>query len=336
VVVWRGGVVLWQQSGEWGDHVEIQAMSRLYDRPVEIYAYNTTPLKTHLGRSNGFSSPSSSSSPSSPPPPIRLSYHFQSHYNSVVPPDHLQRVLTGRTGEFEESRLQSLRLQPGQTSDLIKAQRLSDAEATDMEQLRLALGLSQADFNSRNRSAFDSIVGHSLKEFNDKYERDLLEAQRRSEMEAVEGDLLQQTIQMSEDELLKKARDASMSDQGLAAIPNDDDALQQALAASIVDEEAQLKQALAASQSQATHGAPIDVEDDIKRVMQESMLSSLPGPVKQCVTQGFSMDEAVMAYSIFGTGDRVSEETVAQNMLNYLQMLRSQQTMAVQQEQKWR
>lgn len=32
--------------GEWGDDVEIQAMSEIYDRPIEIYAYDTKPMKT--------------------------------------------------------------------------------------------------------------------------------------------------------------------------------------------------------------------------------------------------------------------------------------------------
>lgn len=29
-----------RQDGEWGDHVEIQAMSEIYGRPVHIYAYS--------------------------------------------------------------------------------------------------------------------------------------------------------------------------------------------------------------------------------------------------------------------------------------------------------
>lgn len=29
-----------RRDGEWGDHVEIQAMSEIYDRPVEVYAYS--------------------------------------------------------------------------------------------------------------------------------------------------------------------------------------------------------------------------------------------------------------------------------------------------------
>ena len=33
-------------NGIWGDDVEIQAMSEIYDRPIEIYAYDTKPMKT--------------------------------------------------------------------------------------------------------------------------------------------------------------------------------------------------------------------------------------------------------------------------------------------------
>ena len=31
---------IFQRDGEWGDNVEIQAMSEIYDRPIEIYAYS--------------------------------------------------------------------------------------------------------------------------------------------------------------------------------------------------------------------------------------------------------------------------------------------------------
>ena len=35
------------QPGEWGDHLEIQALSEVYDMPIEIYAYSTHPLRTY-------------------------------------------------------------------------------------------------------------------------------------------------------------------------------------------------------------------------------------------------------------------------------------------------
>ena len=33
-------------DGEWGDDLEIQAMSEIYDRAVEIYEYDNRPMKT--------------------------------------------------------------------------------------------------------------------------------------------------------------------------------------------------------------------------------------------------------------------------------------------------
>jgi OTU domain-containing protein 5 len=59
-------------NGVWGDDIEIQAISEIYDRPIEIYAYSKDPMRTfheHIG----------------PHEPFRLSYHGASHYNSIVP-----------------------------------------------------------------------------------------------------------------------------------------------------------------------------------------------------------------------------------------------------------
>ena len=33
-------------NGVWGDDIEIQALSEIYDKPIEIYAYSTKPMKT--------------------------------------------------------------------------------------------------------------------------------------------------------------------------------------------------------------------------------------------------------------------------------------------------
>lgn len=34
------------QSGQWGDDVEIEALSEIYGRPIEIYATSARPLRT--------------------------------------------------------------------------------------------------------------------------------------------------------------------------------------------------------------------------------------------------------------------------------------------------
>jgi OTU domain-containing protein 5 len=60
------------KDGSWGDDIEIQAMSEIYDRSVEIYAYDNTPMRTfHETKKNKNS-------------PFRLSYHGKNHYNAVV------------------------------------------------------------------------------------------------------------------------------------------------------------------------------------------------------------------------------------------------------------
>jgi OTU domain-containing protein 5 len=36
------------KDGVWGDNIELQAFRELYNIPIEIYVYSTTPLKTGL------------------------------------------------------------------------------------------------------------------------------------------------------------------------------------------------------------------------------------------------------------------------------------------------
>lgn len=33
-------------DGVWGDDIELQALSEIYNRPIEIYAYNNEPMRT--------------------------------------------------------------------------------------------------------------------------------------------------------------------------------------------------------------------------------------------------------------------------------------------------
>ncbi|XP_050438980.1 OTU domain-containing protein 5-B-like isoform X2 [Adelges cooleyi] len=59
-----------------GNHVEIHAMSELYNRPIEVYCYGIEPINIFHGTNTSESSN----------PPIRLSYQRGSHYNSIVDP----------------------------------------------------------------------------------------------------------------------------------------------------------------------------------------------------------------------------------------------------------
>ncbi|KRX01602.1 Chromo domain protein [Pseudocohnilembus persalinus] len=66
--------IQWKRSDKvWGDNLEIQALREIYERPIQIYAYSNEPMRTfsEIGESQQHE-------------PIRLSYHGQCHYNSIV------------------------------------------------------------------------------------------------------------------------------------------------------------------------------------------------------------------------------------------------------------
>ncbi|XP_069065606.1 OTU domain-containing protein 5 isoform X1 [Pleurodeles waltl] len=58
-----------------GNHIEMQAMAEMYNRPVEVYQYGTEPINTFHGIQKNEDEP------------IRVSYHRNIHYNSVVNPN---------------------------------------------------------------------------------------------------------------------------------------------------------------------------------------------------------------------------------------------------------
>jgi len=70
----REYIVKKREDGIWGDDIEIQAASEIYNRSVEIFAYSDVPMRT-FHESAGFGSRLT---------PIRLSYHGNSHFNSIV------------------------------------------------------------------------------------------------------------------------------------------------------------------------------------------------------------------------------------------------------------
>ncbi|CAI5447446.1 unnamed protein product [Caenorhabditis angaria] len=76
-----------------GNHLELQAISELFARPVEIYQYSDEPISTLLPRglspkpSPDQAGPSQSDVQNAPNAPIRLSYHGAVHYNAILDPN---------------------------------------------------------------------------------------------------------------------------------------------------------------------------------------------------------------------------------------------------------
>lgn len=91
--------------GVWGDDIEIQAISEIYNRPIEIYTNSKEPLKTFHENNRNFSHYNNIVNNSYP---IRISYHGSKHYNSIVPckghneyQTYLNSLLKSIPGEYE-------------------------------------------------------------------------------------------------------------------------------------------------------------------------------------------------------------------------------------------
>ena len=82
--------------GIWGSQLEIEALSRMYQRKVEIYDQQTTPRITcdeNVTYHNGL-------------PPIRISFRNRVHYDSVVTDDHGDTILKSADfGKIEKAAL---------------------------------------------------------------------------------------------------------------------------------------------------------------------------------------------------------------------------------------
>jgi len=181
-----------RKDGEWGDHVEIQAISELYNRPVEVYAYNAEPIHVYSRRD---------SEASDFRIPIRLSYHFRSHYNSVVDLDRYRSTLLSEApGTFEDNVIQSIRLDRSRSPD-------SPPPSPDasIEEIRKVLEESRKVFFQRDSKEYENIVNISLKEF----ESSISEKEKRDVAAAVDQSLAQE----AETEM-KRAIAESVSDFG--------------------------------------------------------------------------------------------------------------------------
>lgn len=70
-----------RRDGEWGDDVEIQALSEIYCRPIQIFVFDDVPIRTfHEDNENNIE-------------PLRLNYMGGCHYNSIKYKDKIDEGL---------------------------------------------------------------------------------------------------------------------------------------------------------------------------------------------------------------------------------------------------
>jgi OTU domain-containing protein 5 len=109
-------ITMKRKNGVWGDDIELQAISEIYKRPIEIYSNSIKPLKTFHENQNSFLRNENENENIFLP--IRLSYHGKNHYNSIVPnKENLQQWRKFRksfiqlnNGEYEDKVLEEVKI----------------------------------------------------------------------------------------------------------------------------------------------------------------------------------------------------------------------------------
>eukprot|EP00929_Paragymnodinium_shiwhaense_P056782 TRINITY_DN28432_c0_g1_i1.p1 TRINITY_DN28432_c0_g1~~TRINITY_DN28432_c0_g1_i1.p1 ORF type:complete len:401 (-),score=71.56 TRINITY_DN28432_c0_g1_i1:108-1310(-) len=189
--------------GEWGDDVEIEALSEIYDCRVEIYAsYGHRLLRTFHEACDA-----------QRPHPIRLQYVGHSHYNSLAPPSGLVPVCRAVSsthpgpaqppGEIEDNAIgrSKLRQEAGQRR---KGASAGDLEETDRTVMDESIRLSRREFEHKSSAEMDKALQASRTE----WER--LERKRMDE--EVMDVILQQSVVEEEQKQLNLALKESKED----------------------------------------------------------------------------------------------------------------------------
>lgn len=132
----------------YGNNVEIQALSEMYNRPIHIYSYSTEPINIFHGSYN------------TDTPPIRLSYHHGNHYNSLVDPRRLSigaglgfSCLQGTNVDKDKVKA-AIKAQQDQQIDnalMAEARFCSDMELTEKEIEHMVMAASRAEYMANDK-----------------------------------------------------------------------------------------------------------------------------------------------------------------------------------------
>lgn len=128
-----------------GNHIEIQAMSEMYNRPVELYCYDMTPINIYNPEQlkNGHD-------------PLRLSYHRYSHYNAIIDP-------------YKSSVGVGLGLAGYRPEDFDPAKQVNEAvemsEQLEIEQMMVEDKLKTTDWEATNDVVVEQIARQSYLQF---------------------------------------------------------------------------------------------------------------------------------------------------------------------------
>jgi len=129
-----------EKNGTWGDDPELQALSELYDRPIEVWMYDPKQGARVLKRLHEARSGVA---------PIRLSYYGGGHYDSIVGPGHGDGILHSPIGQREQGMLRAVQLRntpQGRAG-------LATAEASELQGVLQASRTAYAEHDSSIEAA---------------------------------------------------------------------------------------------------------------------------------------------------------------------------------------
>jgi OTU domain-containing protein 5 len=204
------------QNGAWGDDCEIQAISEIYNRPVEIYAYANTPMRTfHENEGEGR--------------PMKLAYHGQSHYNSITSKDKHTPLIDASPGSVEATAIQRARSGIDRIDrDLLNAIRISREGFENRDQLNLQQAL-EASMQAEEDPHLNAAISQSL---NTASEEDLIRMAMEHSLQHNDDDLqaaIAQSIQgsVNDQDLIEEAiRRSQMEFSGIGYNPFIDQVVQ--------------------------------------------------------------------------------------------------------------
>jgi len=139
------------QDGCWGDDIEIQALSEMYNRAIEIYAYSSEPMRTfHESESNNNE-------------PVRLSYHGRSHYNSIKKVGKEHESLLGTTfGQMEDIALRNAKIRADKRKEQRENNTVIMLNNHPDEILNAIINKSREDFETNGKRDMEVALEESL------------------------------------------------------------------------------------------------------------------------------------------------------------------------------
>ncbi|XP_054168830.1 OTU domain-containing protein 5-A-like [Oppia nitens] len=126
-----------------GNHIEMQAMSEIFNRPIEVYHYSCEPINIFQGCHQTDNEP------------IRLSYHKNIHYNSIVNP-HKATIGLG---------LGLPALKPGFAEKSLMDKAIHISEQQQLEQAMLEDKIRATDWEATNEAIEEQIARESYVEW---------------------------------------------------------------------------------------------------------------------------------------------------------------------------